>query len=156
MRRTTALLLGAMLTTVALAGMAGAKHGTTDSGSYTAPAPVLSWPNFPPGVEDPSVNLGGFGFLSGDAEQVQVSIADATGVTTSGLVQVVDADTGEIFVSDAFCGTSEELSIPAEATGVAVYVGPVNGVAGAPVLANEAPPVCPGPGTTGTITASWG
>lgn len=160
MRKTIALLAaGVLVLTTLVPATATAKHGTSDEKTYTGPAPLLYQEDFPPEDEttglDVDKNVGGAGFHPGDADQTQVEIQDESGLATSGLVQVLDAN-GNLTASDAFCGQSEVLAVPGPDALVNVFVGPVGGVVGAPVFAGEfPPPACAGPGTAGTLTASW-
>lgn len=163
-----ALVVGAMLPAASLA-----KDGTMEERTYVGPAPVFGLRNTNSEGADPP-NVGFAKFPVGDADEVTITIDDASGLATSGMVVVdtppdeplikssmedpinEDRSTGDVVLREFFCGSTETLTIPPEADDVNVFVGPIDGIALAPAFGETQPPVCPGPGTIGQVEAAWG
>lgn len=150
--RARAALVGLVVALGLTLGAGLAPSALADSTSETKTYAVgggLTWVAVP--VEDPllirSENcchcptqtfVGGAAFCADDTyAQVTVSIDDASGLATAGLVQVGDGD------FQPFC---EETTVPTNgAEEVSVFVGDVASPG----------PDCPGQGTTGEVTATW-
>lgn len=158
MQATRLAAIGLSLLVLGLAAPVQADHGTTETEPYLGPAVLVFEEDVEVGDEQlgahHETNVGGASFAIDHADRVHVAVDDELGAPTPALLQFFDAqDRGE--GTEVFCGETD-LAIPEDAARFDVWVGPVNGVVGAPLFGAQPPPECPWPATRGTITATWG